>query len=114
MRLLLDKNVSWDLRHYLLEYHETLTAAYLGWDRLRNGQLLATARNDFDVLITHDQGIPQQQNITEADVAVIVLVSRSNSINDVSPLIPDILQSLETIRRGQVIYLYGPGIQRST
>ena len=106
MRLLLDKNISWDLRPYLLERHEASTAAYLGWDRLVNGALLARARNNFDVLITHDQSIPQQQNITEADVAVIVLVARSNSIRDVSPLAPRILQSLETIRRGQVIYLH--------
>ena len=107
MRLLLDKNVTWALRPYLLERHEVFTTAFLGWDRLRNGHLLARARNDFDVLITHDQGIPPQQNITGADVAVIVLRARSNSISDVRPLIPRILLSLETIQRGQVDWV-GP------
>ena len=99
MRLLIDKNISWDLRPYLLERHEASTAAYLGWDRLVNGELLARRLRRIDQ-------IPQQQNITEPDVAVIVLVARSNSIKDVSPLVPRILQSLETIQRGQVIYLH--------
>lgn len=88
MRLLLDKNIPWDLRPYFLERHEAVTAAYLGWDILRNGELLAQARNQFDVLITCDQSIPRQQNITESDVAVVVLVARSNSIVHLRPLLP--------------------------
>ena len=105
MRLLLDKNITWDLRPYLLEHHETISAGYIGWDRLPDDQLLARARDDFDVLITCDQDIPKDQDITGVDVAVIVLAARTNSIKDLAPLVPRILSALENITRGEIVII---------
>ena len=103
MRLLLDKNITWDLRSYLLQYHEVISSGYLGWERLPHDQMLERARYDFDALITCDQDIPRDQDITGADVAVIVLAAKTNSIRDLAPLVPRILNALETIQRGQVV-----------
>ena len=103
MRLLLDKNITWDLRPYLLQYHEAISSGYLRWDRLPDDQMLERARDDFDALITCDQDIPRDQDITGADVAAVVLAAKTNSIRDLAPLVPRILSALETIQRGQVV-----------
>jgi predicted nuclease of predicted toxin-antitoxin system len=106
VRLLLDKNITWDLRPYLLEHHEVISAGYLGWDKLPDDQLLARARNDFDALITCDQDILSDQAITGTDVAVIVLAAKTNGIKDLAPLIPRIVETLETIQRGQMVRIH--------
>ena len=87
MRLLLDESVPWAFRHYMTG-HEARTARYMRWDGKDNGELLALARHEFDVLITVDQDMPYQQNITERDVAVVILIAGTNDIKDLSPLGP--------------------------
>jgi hypothetical protein len=53
-KVLLDSNVPHDLRPYLT-HHRTFTAAYLGWQGLKNGELLDAAEAEsFDVLVTRD------------------------------------------------------------
>ena len=103
MRLLLDENITWRFRDTLIEHHDVWTTGYLDWNSIRNGRLLALARDKFDVLITADQSIPYQQNITEADVAVVVLVARTNDINDLKPLVPELLNRLNDLKRGEII-----------
>ena len=51
-------------------------AANLGWGELKNGVLLATAElHKFDVMITADQNIKYQQNLTRRKIALVVLGS---------------------------------------
>lgn len=45
-----------------------------GWNRLSNGELLKAAEEaGFDVLVTTDQNIRYQQNLTGRKIAIIVL-----------------------------------------
>ena len=104
MRLLLDESVPWTFRYYLTG-HDARTTRYVGWDGKGNGELLALARDEFDVLITVDQSIQYQQNITERDVAVVVLAARTNDIEDLRPLVPELLNRLHLLERGEVIQL---------
>ena len=104
MNLLLDENLPLDFRHYL-PGHDVRTAQYMGWKGSVNGELLTLAKDDFDVLITLDQTMEFEQNITEEDVAVIVLRAGSNDLAVVRTLVPDILATLYTIRRGEVRYI---------
>lgn len=101
MKVLLDESVPWKLRE-LLVGHEVWTVKYLGWDSKSNGELLQLAQNEFDVLITVDRKIPYQQNITVRDVAVVVLVAKTNGINDLRPLIPELLKRLNVLKRGEI------------
>ena len=49
-------------------------AGELGWQSLENGALLDAAEGaGFDVLITCDQNVLQQQNFTGRKLAVVVL-----------------------------------------
>ena len=107
MRVLLDESVPWALRHYL-PGREVRTVKYMGWDGKTNGELLDMARNEFDVLITVDQSIQYQQNISEKDIAVIVLAARTNGIDDLRALVPELLNHLDFPKRGQVVRIEAP------
>ena len=78
------------------------------WKGRKNGELLALARDEFDVLITLDKDMPYQQNITPSDVGVMILVARTSSIESLRPLAPQILERLRTIRRGEVVHICPP------
>ena len=105
MRLLLDESVNWRLLRHLSGHHAQ-TTKQMGWDGKQNGELLELARTEFDALITRDQGIPEQQNLTVSDVAVLVLYPKSNRIRDLEPLAPDILEAVTSTPRGEVAHIY--------
>ena len=74
MRIFLDHDVPQPLRHQLQD-HEVHTAAYRGWDGLRNGDLLeAAAGAGYDLLITCDQRMRHQQNLNQYDITVITVM----------------------------------------
>jgi hypothetical protein len=76
LRILFDKNVPVGVRHSLLK-HEVRTVVELKWPpKLENGELLRAAEAEaFDVLVTCDQNIAYQQNLTDRKLALIVLGS---------------------------------------
>ena len=102
MRVLLDESLPRQLRRYL-PGHLVRTARDMRWDGKRNGELLALARDNFDAFITADQHIQYQQNITERDIPIIVLIARGNRIADYLPIISDILSTLTNAKRGEVV-----------
>ncbi len=73
MKILFDQGTPKPLRAALSE-HEVKTAFECGWDRLENGALLAAAESDgFDVLVTTDQNLRYQQNLSGRRIAIVVL-----------------------------------------
>ena len=105
MRLLLDEDIPHPLRHYF-PGHDVRTVQYMGWDGKSNGELLALARDEFDALITLDQRIPYQHDITSADVAVIILIPGTDSIDVLRTMIPQILEYVSIVSRGEVARIY--------
>ena len=61
----------------LSKCHSVQTAFELGWSRLTNGDLLAAAEKQFDVLITTDQNLRYQQSLAGRQLAVLVLPTTS-------------------------------------
>ncbi len=73
MRVIFDQATPVPIRPYL-EGHTVRTAAQQGWDRLRNGELLAAAEQaGFDILLTTDKNIRYQQNLAGRKIAIVVL-----------------------------------------
>lgn len=73
MRLLLDENLDHALRK-LLEPHDVVTVTYMGWAGLKNGELLQMAEESgIDVLLTGDQTLASEQNLTGRRLAVVAL-----------------------------------------
>jgi predicted nuclease of predicted toxin-antitoxin system len=97
VKLLLDHCVPWRLGSDLTG-HEVSTASQVGMDRLRNGMLLrAASESGFDAVITVDQNLRYQQNLETLPVAVAVLCSVSNDVNELRKLIPRLLEALAKI-----------------
>jgi len=106
MKILFDHCTPKPLRRHLAG-HEVRTAYQMGWDRIVNGKLLTLAETKFDVFLTVDQNIPDQQNVRGRDIAVIVLVAFDTSPVTLAPLMPQVLALLPTVQPGQV-YLVEP------
>jgi predicted nuclease of predicted toxin-antitoxin system len=73
LRILFDKNVPVGVRRFLLK-HEVHTVVDLKWNpQLENGDLLNAAEAaGFDVMITADQNIRYQQNLTGRKLSLVV------------------------------------------
>ena len=100
MRILFDQGVPAPLRAHL-SGHDVSTAFELGWSELSNGELLASAAHKFDVLITTDQKLRYQQNVSGRPFGIIVL--RTTSWPLLQKRMQDILIALATIRAGQCL-----------
>jgi len=73
VRVLLDENLDHALRK-LLQPHEVVTVTYMGWAGLKNGELLRIAEeNGIDVLLTGDQALASEQNLTGRRLAVVAI-----------------------------------------
>ena len=98
MRVLLDECLPRRLKRQLAG-HEARTAPEMGWATKRNGELLALAVGEFDVFLTADRNLSYQQDLSSFDIAVVVLIARSNRLDDLRPLVPRVLEILPTAPR---------------
>ena len=101
MRVLLDECLPRRLKRELVG-HDARTAPEMGWASKRNGELLALAAGQFDVFLTADRNLSYQQDVSSFDIAIVVLVARSNRFEDLQPLAPRILGALAVAERGAV------------
>jgi hypothetical protein len=77
MRIVFDQGTPVPLRRQLVG-HAITTAYEQGWATLTNGALLDAAEHaGFEVLITTDQNLRYQQNLTGRRLALVVLQSTS-------------------------------------
>ncbi|MDO9529341.1 MAG: DUF5615 family PIN-like protein [Syntrophales bacterium] len=85
--------------------HKVWTVQQIRLNGLLNGALLKAIKDDFDVFITVDQNLVFQQNLKSVKIAVIVLSARTNRFDDIQPLIPAVLKTLQRIKPGQIIQI---------
>lgn len=103
MRILFDESTPRGLGRGFVG-HETAAATRLGWAGVHNGELLRRAvATGFDVLVTADRNMRHQQNIAKSGIAVVVLIARSNRLEDYLPLVPDVLDVLPRLKPGDVV-----------
>jgi len=102
MKLLLDECTPARLRFDFVG-HEARTLEQAGLKGLKNGALLRTASREFDVLITVDQNIPFQQNLSDSSIALVIMVARSNRYSDLRVLVPRVLDAIASIRVGDIV-----------
>lgn len=71
MRVLFDQGTPLPLRKHLAT-HQVSTAFELNWSALTNGELIAQAeKSGFEVLVTTDQNLKYQQNLTTRRIAIV-------------------------------------------
>jgi predicted nuclease of predicted toxin-antitoxin system len=101
MRILLDECVPRRFGRYLPE-HEVQTVPEVGWASFKNGNLLASASGKFDVLVTTDQRLRYQLNVSAFAMAVVVLVAKRNKLESLVPLVPELRMVLAKVKPGDV------------
>jgi predicted nuclease of predicted toxin-antitoxin system len=80
VKVLFDQNVPRDLARYLTG-HKVTRSAELGWQELKNGDLLDEAQNSgFEVRVTADRNLTYQQNLKNRRVEVVVLPSGNGPV----------------------------------
>jgi Domain of unknown function (DUF5615) len=100
LKVLLDECIDRNLTREITG-HTVLTVPGMGWAGKRNGELLLLAATEFDVFVTVDKNLSLQQDLSKLDLAVIVLVSDSNRLQDSRTLVPELLQVISSAPRGQ-------------
>jgi predicted nuclease of predicted toxin-antitoxin system len=101
MRILIDECLDWRLGRALTG-HECVSVQKMGWGGIKNGRLLALAQEEFDVFLTADRNLSFQQNTTQFQIAVVVLVAGSTQLDKTLLLMPQVLTLLPTLTPGQV------------
>ncbi|MCB4757368.1 MAG: DUF5615 family PIN-like protein [Elusimicrobia bacterium] len=104
MKLLLDECMDRHLARSL-KNHFVRTVPQMGWASFKNGELLALAQNQFDVFITVDRHLPNQQHLAKFKIAVLVIRTTSNRLADLKPLLPAILAAIERTKPGHAIFV---------
>ena len=72
------------------------------WASKRNGELIALAVGQFEIFLTADRNLSHQQDLSAFDIAIVVLVARSNRLEDLRVLVPRLLDVLPTAARRAV------------
>ena len=105
MKVLLDEDIPVRLRLYF-QRAEVETVDYRGWKGLKNGDLLRAAEEHFDVLVTMDNNLSEQQSLRQFNIAVAVLRAPSKTLEDLAPLVPKLEHLIEDIQLGSAIRVY--------
>ena len=100
MKILLDECTPHVLKKLLTGF-EINTVQDQGWSGITNGALIRLAEAQFDVLITSDQNLRYQQNLTNRQLAIIQLPT--NQVPLVRELAPQVQATLEIIKAGEFV-----------
>ena len=95
MRILLDNNVPRLLTSNLPD-RQADTAFQRDWHTLTNGELLDQAESDgYQLLITADQRIPYQQNLSRRSIAALIITSNERqAVSNAVAVINDAANSM--------------------
>lgn len=100
MKLLLDECVDWRLSRDIVG-HDVKTVRQMGWQTIKNGELMRLVSGQFDVFVTVDRNLSFQQNLGSYNFSVIVLAAKTNRLADLRPPVPKLLESLPIAKIGE-------------
>jgi predicted nuclease of predicted toxin-antitoxin system len=107
LRILIDESLPIALAAELTD-HEVTTVRAQRWLGMRNGVLLRAAVDaGFEVMVTADKALRHQQNLAAIGIAVVLLTRVRNRMQDLRPLVPRVLQALQSIRKGELAEIAG-------
>ena len=101
MKILLDECVDQRFRRDLVG-HDVATVQESGWAGKKNGEILALAAKTYQVFITVDRNLYFQQNFSDFNIAVLVLVASTNRPADLKPLAKEVSSEFPLLKPGQV------------
>jgi predicted nuclease of predicted toxin-antitoxin system len=79
MKILLDENIPAKVKFEFGEGYDVFTVRDMNWLGRKNGELLGLAAfNDFEVFITLDKNLKNQQNLNKVELTIILLLAKDN------------------------------------
>ena len=106
MKILLDENIPNKLKLDFGNDYEVKTVRDMNWLGKKNGELLGLAAfNGFDIFITLDKNLQNQQNLDRVQIKFIVLLAKDNKHQTLQPCVEKIknVLRLESIPRLNII-----------
>jgi hypothetical protein len=101
MRILLDECVPWPLAG-LLVGHESSSVQVQGWTGTENAELLRRAAGEFELLITIERGV-DEQNVANPPLAILEL--STNDLRRIRISAPAIALAARTIQPREYVKL---------
>ena len=105
MKLLLNECVPARLARFWTD-HSVITVSSRGWAGIKNGELLALAEKEFDAFITVDRKIATQ-DLTKLKIPVLLLRARTNRLESIRPLVPELLETVDRATAGTLTIIGG-------
>jgi predicted nuclease of predicted toxin-antitoxin system len=102
MRILIDECLPRKLKRGLVG-HEAKTVPEAGWASKKNGELLRLMEGQFDVFLTIDNNLPNQQKLSSFEIALVVLIAPNNRLETLETLLPDVLETLKSIQPHDIV-----------
>ena len=97
MKILLDENLPTKVKYDFGEGYEVSTVRDMGWLGKKNGELLGLAAfNGFDIFITLDKNLKNQQNLNKVDLKFILLLAKDNKHQTLQPYIDKVKTFLKS------------------
>jgi Domain of unknown function (DUF5615) len=101
VKILLDECVDGRFARDLVG-HSVTTVQRRGWSGIKNGELLALAEKEFDAFVTVDRKLAIQQDLTKFRIPVLLLRARTNRLEHIRPLVPELLQKAPHAAAGEL------------
>ncbi|MEX1062766.1 MAG: DUF5615 family PIN-like protein [Balneolaceae bacterium] len=106
IKLLLDECLPKKLKYRIEELDPAFfakTTPEMGWASLSNGELLSVAEEEFDIFITSDKNLSFQQSIPSSSIQVVLLKARTNTYEDLFPLVEKLLSVIKAHEPGKFL-----------
>jgi len=101
MKILFDQGTPVPLRSHLTS-HTVDTAYERDWSSLTNGDLLAAAEAEgYSLMITTDQNLRYQQNISSRQIGILVLMT--TSWPKIQTQISRVIEAVDSIKAGDYL-----------
>ena len=88
-----------------LQDHVITTVPRQGWAGVTNGALLKRVEPEFDVFVTMDSSIVQQQNLAGLKICLMVLHGPNRRYETLQPLLPKIRDAIAKAKPGAVFHI---------
>jgi len=99
MKILLDECVTKHLKPHISN-HEVATVRELGWSGVKNGKLMALCvENGFDILLTIDKNLQQQQNLDKYPITIVILNSFTSKVEELVQFLPELESQFPTYKK---------------
>ena len=97
MKILLDENIPTKVRFDFGEGYEIFTVRNMNWLGKKNGELLGLAAfNGFEIFITVDKNLKNQQNLEKFALKFILLLAKDNKHETLQLFLDKIITLLKT------------------